>query len=178
MAHIIQSASPPGMAPLVLLLKGSRICHSLYLECSSWRFIWLMPAPLSSPNQERTSLTDSSPLPPQLKYESYYTASHYLLSSFLANTLIGNKYIVLCDGMFISYLFHWTVNSRRTGCLCLLTNVAPNLAHHLSHGNVDRFFFFLSFCLFRATPAAYEGSQARGRIRARVTSLRRSHSNE
>lgn len=145
MAHIIQSASPPGMAPLVLLLKGSRICHSLYLECSSWRFIWLMPAPLSSPNQERTSLTDSSPLPPQLKYESYYTASHYLLSSFLANTLIGNKYIVLCDGMFISYLFHWTVNSRRTGCLCLLTNVAPNLAHHLSHGNVDRFFFFFVF---------------------------------
>ena len=26
------------------------------------------------------------------------------------------------------------------------------------------YFFFLSFCLFRATPAAYVGSQARGSI--------------
>ena len=33
------------------------------------------------------------------------------------------------------------------------------------------------FCLFRATPAAYGGSQARGLIRAVATSLRHSHSN-
>ena len=35
------------------------------------------------------------------------------------------------------------------------------------------------FCLFfRATPTAYGGSQARGRIRAVAASLRHSHSNE
>ena len=32
------------------------------------------------------------------------------------------------------------------------------------------FFFFLSFCLFRAAPVAYGGSQARGPIRAVATS--------
>ena len=37
-------------------------------------------------------------------------------------------------------------------------------------------FYFLSF--FRATPAAYGGSQARGLIRAVATGLRHSHSNE
>jgi len=33
------------------------------------------------------------------------------------------------------------------------------------------------FLLFRATPAAYGSSQARGRIRAAAPSLRHSHSN-
>ena len=33
------------------------------------------------------------------------------------------------------------------------------------------FFYFLEFCLFRATPAAYEGSQARDRIRAVAAGL-------
>ena len=37
------------------------------------------------------------------------------------------------------------------------------------------FFFFL--CIFRATPTAYRGSQARGLIRAAAASLRQSHSN-
>ena len=36
--------------------------------------------------------------------------------------------------------------------------------------------FFFSFWLFRATPAAYGGSQARGQIGAVATSLRHSHS--
>ena len=40
------------------------------------------------------------------------------------------------------------------------------------------FLFFRSFCMFsRATPAAYGGSQARGRIGAVAASLRQSHSN-
>ena len=44
------------------------------------------------------------------------------------------------------------------------------------------FFFFFSlsfffFCLFRATLTAYEGFQARGRIRAVATGLHQSHSN-
>ena len=33
------------------------------------------------------------------------------------------------------------------------------------------------FCLYRATPAAYGGSQVRGLIRAVATGLRQSHSN-
>ena len=37
--------------------------------------------------------------------------------------------------------------------------------------------FSLSFCLFRATPVAYGGSQARGQIGAVATGLCQSHSN-
>ena len=36
---------------------------------------------------------------------------------------------------------------------------------------------FFVFCLFGATPAAYEGSHARGPVGATVASLRLSHSN-
>ena len=39
------------------------------------------------------------------------------------------------------------------------------------------YLFFLIFGLFRATPVAYGGSQARGRIGAVATGLRQSHSN-
>ena len=38
------------------------------------------------------------------------------------------------------------------------------------------FFFFLSFCLFRAAPVAYRGSQARGPIGATAAGLHHSHS--
>ena len=38
-------------------------------------------------------------------------------------------------------------------------------------------FFFFLFCLFRASPKAHGGSQARGGIRAVAASLHRSHSN-
>ena len=38
------------------------------------------------------------------------------------------------------------------------------------------FFFFLSFCLFRAAPVAYGGSQARSLIEAIATGLCQSHS--
>ena len=38
-------------------------------------------------------------------------------------------------------------------------------------------FYFLSFVFFRAAPAAYGGSQARGLIGAVATSLCQSHSN-
>ena len=37
--------------------------------------------------------------------------------------------------------------------------------------------FFFSFCLFRATPEAYGGSQAKGRIGAAAASLHHGHSN-
>ena len=51
---------------------------------------------------------------------------------------------------------------RTQGCLCGWTSL---------------FFFFRSFCLSRATPAAYGGSQARGLIRAVAAGLHHSHSN-
>ena len=38
-------------------------------------------------------------------------------------------------------------------------------------------FIFWSFCLFRAIPTAYGGSQARGLIRAIAAGLRQGHSN-
>ena len=38
------------------------------------------------------------------------------------------------------------------------------------------FFFLFFFCLFRAEPAAYGGSQARGQIGAVAAGLRHSHS--
>ena len=39
------------------------------------------------------------------------------------------------------------------------------------------YYRFWSFCLFRATPTAYAGSQARGGIRAGATHLHQSHNN-
>ena len=44
-----------------------------------------------------------------------------------------------------------------------------------SGGNTNDAVFF--FCLFRAAPAAYGGSQARGQIGAIAGGLRHSHSN-
>ena len=40
------------------------------------------------------------------------------------------------------------------------------------------YLFIYLFCLFRAAPAAYGGSQARGRIGAAAISLQHSHSDE
>jgi len=48
--------------------------------------------------------------------------------------------------------------------------------HHRSQ-LVGFFLFFWSFCLLRAAPAAYGGSQARGLIGAIATGLCQSHSN-
>ena len=45
---------------------------------------------------------------------------------------------------------------------------------HVVHFSFFLFFFF--FCLFRATLAAYGGSQARGQIRPAAAGLRHSHS--
>ena len=44
------------------------------------------------------------------------------------------------------------------------------------HSFLSAFLFFI-FCLFRATPEAYGGSQARGQIGAVAASLHHSHSN-
>ena len=44
-------------------------------------------------------------------------------------------------------------------------------------GSFQVFYFILSFCLFRAAPKAYGGSQARGPIGATGASLPHSHGN-
>ena len=44
-------------------------------------------------------------------------------------------------------------------------------------GENNQFFFFLVFCLFRAAPTAYRGSQARGLIGATAAGHSHSHSN-
>ena len=46
-----------------------------------------------------------------------------------------------------------------------------------NHGLFLSFFFFLSFAISWAAPAAYGDSQARSRIRTVATSLHHSHSN-
>ena len=43
--------------------------------------------------------------------------------------------------------------------------------------NAYQLLIFFVFCLFRAAPAAYEGSQARGQIGATSAGLHHSHSN-
>ena len=43
--------------------------------------------------------------------------------------------------------------------------------------NSENLFFFFFFCFFRATPAAYGGSQAKGLIEATAAGLHHSHSN-
>ena len=58
-------------------------------------------------------------------------------------------------------------NPRRLGCVCLLMFIS---AACLS-------FFFFFFCLFRAAPTVYRGSQARGPIRTAAVRLRHSHRN-
>ena len=56
---------------------------------------------------------------------------------------------------------------------------APGSTQYLVLGGSETDHFFISFdlfCLFRATPAAYGGSQARGPIGAVAAGLRHSHS--
>ena len=64
------------------------------------------------------------------------------------------------------------------------SNIKSSLQEHLYYNEIDFVFdlafcfvfCFLFFCLFRAVPAAYGGSQARGRLGAVAAHLRHSHS--
>ena len=53
-------------------------------------------------------------------------------------------------------------------------NLASDILGKVLSGS---FSLFVYVCLFKATPVAYGGSQARGTIRAVATGLRHSHSN-
>ena len=54
---------------------------------------------------------------------------------------------------------------------------ARSLTHCTTRELQDKLLFFLAFCLYRATPSAYGGSQVRGPIRTVAASLCQSHSN-
>ena len=79
-----------------------------------------------------------------------------------------------CDGSQ-SHPLSGHVAENAQGCLCFLvtSHLRPHPRHTISQFS---FFFFLSFCLFRAAYAAYGGSQARGLIGTVTAGLRQSHS--
>ena len=62
-----------------------------------------------------------------------------------------------------------------THCIAWL-GIEPTPPQRSKLLETDTFFFFV-FCLFRAAPAAYAGSQARGPIGAVAAGLLHSHSN-
>ena len=72
-------------------------------------------------------------------FVSSYIFSCYPIILLLSKYSNLKQYIVLCDDMFISCLFHWIVNSMRTGSLYLFTDVAPSLAHHQAQRIGDRY---------------------------------------
>ena len=67
------------------------------------------------------------------------------------------------------------VGRRRRNLLLLLEGNTLNTPDICLDALHDISFFF--FCLFRATPRAHRGFQARGRIGAVATGLHHSHSN-
>ena len=61
-------------------------------------------------------------------------------------------------------------------CISFLNVSSEHFAKRLL-GSFLSFIFYLFFCLFRAPPTAYGGSQPRGQIRAAAVSRCHSHSN-
>ena len=89
-------------------------------------------------------------LPFLKKGSVFFCVSHNLCYKFIQNL---HKIVILKEGQCSGFFF--------------LTAFSVSLS----------FFFFLSFCLFRAAPAAYGSFQARVLIRAVATGLHHSHSN-
>ena len=88
----------------------------------------------------------------------------FMVSSLTFRSIIHFEFIFVYSGRECSnfILLHLAVHFSQYHFLKRLS-----FLHHI-------FFYFL---LFRAAPVAYEGSQARGLIRATATSLFHSHSN-
>ena len=64
------------------------------------------------------------------------------------------------------------------GKISVSQRIMRSVVHIICHSHLSAFFVVcFIFCLFRAAPAAYGGSQARGLIRAVATGLRQSLSN-
>ena len=91
---------------------------------------------------------------------------------------LGTQFEKGCNKLLIMAAVCWVITMLARDCAKHLSYIIP-----ISTSNDATwkpfFFFFWSFvfCLFRATPAAYGGSQARGLIGAVATGLHHSHSN-
>ena len=70
----------------------------------------------------------------------------------------------LCSqvGEFISWAWHSTLLENSVKDCISIPNVIINLCNVYVREPKISFFFFCLFCLFRAAPTAYRGSQARG----------------
>ena len=88
-------------------------------------------------------------------------------------------FCIWCVCTLIHYSQNMFIFADNTGCLvgfnCLYLPKVPIVFY--SSWCCYSFFFFFSFCLFRAALATYGGSQARGLIGATASSLLHSHSN-
>ena len=75
-------------------------------------------------------------------------------------------------------LTHWVRPDIELSSFCILVGfVSPEPQWELLNLFLFYFIFFIFFCLFRAAPVAYGGSQARGLIGATDANLHHSHSN-
>ena len=154
-----------------------RLENRLYVFCHThfcrvhWGIEFVFQSTVVVPIWLNSSLHLKAPVVP-------HSHQHLTLKLFLIGC-IGNFYLILmliCSPRFLMRLALFK---------SLLKLLAPSKHESLTCSNVQVFvhfcstifFFFFFFLLFRATPAAYESSQARGRIRAVAASLHHSHSN-
>ena len=79
------------------------------------------------------------------------------------------------EGVFLAAPTACRSSQARDQSLCHSSDSAGSLTARLPGNSRIDFLFF--FCLLRATPTTYGGSQARGPIGAIVASLHQSHSN-
>ena len=100
-----------------------------------------------------------------------------LIYSFYKNMLIWleKQELISILNILETYLHArgWDGKLRETPGSCPVSEVTFSF---LVLVGID--FFFFVFCLFRATPTAYEGSQAKGRITAIAAGHSHSHSND
>ena len=129
-----------------------------------------------------------------LTYLAYCPRGPYLFSQtakfLLSHGCFIHTYVCVSICIFAyMYLFMYTyfflihLSMKHLGCfhvLAIIINAAMNLWGQITLKNPVFIFFlfaFFSFFIFGAKPAAYGGSQTRGRIRTMAASLYHSYSN-
>ena len=114
-----------------------------------------------------------------------------MFCEFLLHSKVTQSYVYI---HYFSHIVLHHVLSQVTGysSLCYIAGhslnfiINPKFCHHQTYGNLIYmgnsqnllfiyFYFILFFGLFRAAPASYGGSQARGQIEAVATGLPHSH---
>ena len=113
-----------------------------------------------------------------MKYPGYANPERQNVNWWLP----GAQRVLKAEWLFYEYkVLFWNAGNiseldRDGGCINI-ANILDAMKSSTPEWLILYFILFLSFCLFRAAPEAYEGSQARGPIRAVVIGLRHSHSN-